>query len=1017
MSGPFLKFKQLSPSVKAAWAAGLLFLLAALCIWPLGLFGGSVETKESAPDTRRDSEVLTKAFAIRGSFVGTGKTLSALGLRMAGINDGMREGEGSLILTLSGEDGSVLASAEVFPKDLKNNEYASFPLKVPLSQGETYTWELRWSGEGEGPWLQLGSPDSAPWENLYGWYEAAPTAPIYPLISFSYAIPMTFEAALPCWILLALGLILVLGALGIFRTGALPFLLPAFLAFFACSFLLLTDESRIPVRLTGRQLENLTGGHDYDYVGINEAPEKCGTMARTREYTLNPGTYRVGVGYACDTPYNTICVYDNGTLLQEYALDPAWGYREIELELPRGSRFFSLDFNYSGQGYLIINSFTLTPGDRFYTDHLYLCAAILIVTLGAMVTMGVMKKRGLALSPKVMVTGAFILLLSVFAMHPWFTGYLGYGDDVCYHLIRIEGTKEALLSGQFPAVLYPEAVQGKGFLGWMYPSLFLYFPALLRILGVSLSLSWKSLVFVFHLLTAWTSYYAVKRITGLRRAGFFASALYTLSPYRLTCFMARAALGEALAFAFFPLVAAGLWLLLYAPEGAEKKKSGEGVACLAAGFTGLLQSHLLSVLMAFIFCVLLGILRLAALIREKRFIPVLKAAGLTLCLNLWYLLPFLEFYTSAGLNTEALGWSGYREYSLLPLSVFGTLTGGDYRLYALGLPILGCLAAYLLRALWQRLSCGGGKNAETAERTAAAGMTERTETAEATAALCSFLAHCAALGIGCLCLTLWVFPSRAFMDASFAFKNFFMNLQFPWRLLGPAGLFMIISGAAALFMPVTDEGAAFLKKAFPVTGICLGILACVMVTRYDTSGGDYYAYESFESKYTQAHYLRLIGIPKGPNTIVYPYEWMPEGAGEQEALTSPQVSFVPGDTAPAEYSWSRTGTSSRLDYLTGDEPVSAEAILPLFSYPFYEVTDEAGSAVTVQRTSGGLMKTALNPAPGSHTIFISYRPPLSLTLGLLATALSLLALLALLTLRLFRPKNCNRGTVKPGDGS
>ena len=67
-----------------------------------------------------------------------------------------------------------------------------------------------------------------------------------------------------------------------------------------------------------------------------------------------------------------------------------------------------------------------------------------------------------------------------------FTDYLLTGADMTFHLLRIEGIKDGLLSGQFPVRIHPNWLQGHGYAsGIFYCDLFLYLPAFLRIMGLT----------------------------------------------------------------------------------------------------------------------------------------------------------------------------------------------------------------------------------------------------------------------------------------------------------------------------------------------------------------------------------------------------------------------------------------------------------------------------------------------------------------------------------------------------
>ena len=279
-------------------------------------------------------------------------------------------------------------------------------------------------------------------------------------------------------------------------------------------------------------------------------------------------------------------------------------------------------------------------------------AVLLAVT--AMLLDGYWKKHPVSRERKL----TFLILagLCLYASAPLFIQSFKQADDLCYHLLRIEGIKDGMRDGQFPVVIYPEALSGNGYLNSMYPYLFLYIPAFLRLFGVSLAMSYKFLILLANIATVALTWKSFRMMKASRYACLLGTALYILLPYRFTNIYARGALGETLAMTFLPVVIAGFYQVLV---GDQKKW-----IWLVLGFTGLVESHVLSTAyMAVIFaaCCLVFV---RELFREKRWLSLLKAAGLTVLLNLWFLVPFLYFYLKENLYTESLDWSGYSEYSI-----------------------------------------------------------------------------------------------------------------------------------------------------------------------------------------------------------------------------------------------------------------------------------------------------------------------------------------------------------------
>lgn len=236
--------------------------------------------------------------------------------------------------------------------------------------------------------------------------------------------------------------------------------------------------------------------------------------------------------------------------------------------------------------------------------------------------------------------------IGILASMPLFTNYLMQGADLSFHLMRIEGIAEGLKSGMFPVKMQPLWMNDYGYpVSIMYGDLLLYLPAILRLAGFSLQTVFKFYVFGINLLTAYTSYKCADKITNNYKISVVMSLVYTLSGYRLTSAYVKAAMGEVTAMAFLPVVFLGLWTLFYEEE---KPKQRRGAFWLIVGYTGILESHLLSFEMAILFSVLFCVLNWK--IFRKRFGVLLVTAGFTILLNLFYLVPMLDYMLTQDLH-------------------------------------------------------------------------------------------------------------------------------------------------------------------------------------------------------------------------------------------------------------------------------------------------------------------------------------------------------------------------------
>jgi hypothetical protein len=82
-------------------------------------------------------------------------------------------------------------------------------------------------------------------------------------------------------------------------------------------------------------------------------------------------------------------------------------------------------------------------------------------------------------------TSLFIFLVSLIVSAPLLNSGFPQSTDLIFHLMRIEGIKESLVSGYLPARIYEYTLNGLRYRsGFLIPDLFLIFPCqFLRLLG------------------------------------------------------------------------------------------------------------------------------------------------------------------------------------------------------------------------------------------------------------------------------------------------------------------------------------------------------------------------------------------------------------------------------------------------------------------------------------------------------------------------------------------------------
>lgn len=234
--------------------------------------------------------------------------------------------------------------------------------------------------------------------------------------------------------------------------------------------------------------------------------------------------------------------------------------------------------------------------------------------------------------------GSAICLVAMLALFPDFSSdHLVLGNDLAFHLNRIEGLKEGLLAGQFPVRINPVQLGGYGMPSSIfYPDTFLYIPAILRLLGVSLAASWNAFLLASSLMTAASSWWAFSAYTRSLRTGAIATLFYLASLYRLIAMYLTAGAGMLLGMAFFPAAVLSVWLTLH------RKSSYWPSAVFFT--TCLLQSHILTSILYLLFVLIMVVISCKRFFVKDVRRAACKASGFIFFLNLWFYAPLLYFY-------------------------------------------------------------------------------------------------------------------------------------------------------------------------------------------------------------------------------------------------------------------------------------------------------------------------------------------------------------------------------------
>lgn len=242
-----------------------------------------------------------------------------------------------------------------------------------------------------------------------------------------------------------------------------------------------------------------------------------------------------------------------------------------------------------------------------------------------------------------------LIMIALLASVPSFMDGLGVGHDLPFHLARIDGIAQGLKSGQFPVRMNGLFNDGYGYpVDIFYGDVLLYIPAILRLIGFTVVSAYKIYVFVINLLTALSCYYCGKEIFNHKKIGLVVSASYTLASYRMLDIWTRGAVGEYTSMIFLPVIALALWKIYV--DDIKSNEYKRNALLLAGGMLGLLYTHILSIEMATFVIVGIAMVLLKKTLRKETFCVLLGAVVIFVLVGLAFLVPFVDYY----LNTDTM---------------------------------------------------------------------------------------------------------------------------------------------------------------------------------------------------------------------------------------------------------------------------------------------------------------------------------------------------------------------------
>ena len=538
-----------------------------------------------------------------------------------------------------------------------------------------------------------------------------------------------------------------------------------------------------------------------------------------------------------------------------------------------------------------------------------------------------------------------IVMTALFASMPLLWRGVYDGHDLFFHLNRIEGIASGLRAGQFPVAIHASTLLGHGYAApQFYPEVFLYIPAILRNLGVSLSASVRVFEMLIHLAAAIVCYLSARAVLESRRMGLGAMMLYILCSYRIANMYVRATLGESLAMIFFPLL---IWALYEALMRDEKKWP-----LLAISMTGVMLSHLLSTLFAAGVCAVCALVCANKLIRQpRRILACAKAALVTVLCSACFLVPFIDYLDTSISTSVALMAS---DHVMQPGALFVGFPGAAENLpyealdfsYTVGvvpgLAIVLGLAIMLIRLYMQ--------------------SKERDRLDHLTL---FFLL----LGGALLLLSTDAFPWAWLCRLPRRYSAFFQQIQYPWRLVGVACAPLSFCAAYGFMKEDNHRTQA----------LCLIAALCAVFAGYSM--------QAFVQD------VPLLGKEDFCDTRIIQYEYTYPGT-EKSALEPGRIIALDApEYEITEYYKQGTNLSFVIDAPQGFSSIE----LPLLSYPGYHAEADGIPLRAVRGNNNQLRLYGVTNTNGAH-VRVWFESPIFWTIASVVSMAGWI-LLAALTIR------------------
>lgn len=627
--------------------------------------------------------------------------------------------------------------------------------------------------------------------------------------------------------------------------------------------------------------------------------EDAGSISPPIEFMFGPdtelprGTYTVEIQYVAEED-QTVRI-GNSDFIQSADAILSKNKTSIDYHITATEDIenFNISFSYNGQGLLGIQAVSINKNTVGIRKTL-VCAFLLMAMFDGLLLLSTRSNNE---KRTFWILFGIIMLSSLPVMRNAIR--CDFNEDMMFHLVRIEGISQEIQNGNIPVRISSFWMDGYGYpVSVYYGDILLYIPAILRLIGFSITTSYISYIFFINAGTTVLSYICFGIILGggkqKNNITLLACLAYVTATYRLTNIYARGAVGEYSAMMFFPIVALAAFLI-YTTDHSNWKLYRRNALILAVGMTGLIETHVLSVEMAVVALGLVVFIFWKKTFRQNTLKVYILAVIETVFLNIGFIVPFLDYFINVSVKTNYI--DPLVNYSLTGVSLanlfsfFPNTSGTVIMMFTPGMALMAGLIIAVCYIYHNR---------------------KQTDKQIGFYALFSMIM---------LFIASTFFPWKHLVK-NYGFMKILAQVQFPWRYIGIADVFLSLLLGRLMTVYAKKNKADIHRFIWLFSGIC------IINMLY------------FTSSLMNANSVRFYDAAELNTSSVIGGEYMLAEDGRQAEEKRYITGKIESDNIQETSILWRKGTEMHLYCKTADTEGSIE--VPIFNYKGYHVYDENG---------------------------------------------------------------------------